>query len=166
MNNNILEPTTTLLQAAPDEMQYWTWFFVTVGCGFNRGCRRIGIKSYIICGYFPGKSCLNSSSDDDNIDDPYEYNDINLIECLETDISEVDDSYNINEKQEEEEEEKIVDFLLNHDKKNDVGAVKTSFSISIYQLSVTLCGILLCFHSAIASVFLQLYLFHKRKQKF
>lgn len=88
MNDNILEPVTTLLPPAPEELLNMIFCNCTKGCSTNCGCRKIGVSCSIICGHCRGQSCFNSSSSnglDENIDDidnPNKYEGINLLDCL------------------------------------------------------------------------------------
>jgi len=82
----------------------------TKGCNTNCGNRKIGVSCSIICEHCRGQSCLNSSSTNgldeniEDIDDPYECEVINPLECMaaENDAGEHQNN----------EEEEIQDVLM------------------------------------------------------
>ncbi|VVC37834.1 Hypothetical protein CINCED_3A016765 [Cinara cedri] len=54
MDDNILEPVTTLLPPAPKDLLNMIFYNCTKGYGTNCGCRKIGVNCSIICGHCRG----------------------------------------------------------------------------------------------------------------
>ena len=94
LNNNILEPVTTLLPPAPDSILNTIFCNCTKGCGANCGCRKIGLSCSIVCGNCHGQSCLNAMPEASaaNTFDNYstEYDEIDPTDLLLTNTSEDD----------------------------------------------------------------------------
>lgn len=107
LNNDFLEPVTTLLPPAPDNILEAIFCNCTKGCGANCGCRKIGLSCSIICGNCHGQSCLNATPEASTVDssDNYtEYDEINPIDLLIANISE-DDKYGEDEELQEHDDE-------------------------------------------------------------
>lgn len=61
LQNKILEPITTLLPPAPDELLNTIFCNCKKGCGAKCGCRKVGLQCSPVCGQCQGQACLNAS---------------------------------------------------------------------------------------------------------
>jgi hypothetical protein len=73
LQNDILEPTTTLLPPAPEELLYRIFCNCKKGCGSSCGCRKLGLQCSSVCGECNGQACLNASSYPDDLKEESEY---------------------------------------------------------------------------------------------
>jgi hypothetical protein len=62
LQNDILEPTTTLLPPAPEELLYRIFCNCKKGCGSSCRCRKLGLQCSSVCGQCNEQACLNASS--------------------------------------------------------------------------------------------------------
>ncbi|XP_072387211.1 uncharacterized protein [Diabrotica undecimpunctata] len=106
MQNEFLEPITTLLPPAPEELLNTIFCNCKKSCGSNCGCRKSGLQCTLICGQCNGQSCLNASSTSDDFNEESEYAP-DILEYFYSDtlINENDDDESDIEQSEEEEEE-------------------------------------------------------------
>lgn len=58
-----MEPIPSLLPPAPDTLLNSIFCNCSKSCGFNCGCRKIGLKCSAVCGHCHGQSCLNAAPD-------------------------------------------------------------------------------------------------------
>lgn len=111
LNNNVLDPVTTLLPPAPDILLNSIFCNCTKGCGASCGCRKVGLACSIVCGNCHGQSCFNIDKTDssDNFEDT-EDNEINPIDLLasamEEDVEDEEQQYEEQEIFDPNEEEK------------------------------------------------------------
>jgi hypothetical protein len=73
LQNDILEPTTTLLPPAPEELLYRISCNCKKGCGSSCGCRKLGLPCSLVCGQCNGQACLIASSYLDDLKEESEY---------------------------------------------------------------------------------------------
>jgi hypothetical protein len=73
LQNDILEPTTTLLPPAPEELLYRIFCNCKKGCGSSCGCRKLGLQCFSVCGQCNGQACLNALSYPDDFREESEY---------------------------------------------------------------------------------------------
>lgn len=116
MNNNFLEPITTMLPPAPDSLLNMIFCNCTKGCGPNCGCRKVGLPCSVVCGHCQCQSCLNAThnadsgdtSDDIDIEEA-EYNKMNHTDYLTPDMSGESDTESDIEGDIEEEEQPAIE---------------------------------------------------------
>lgn len=87
LKNDILQPKTTLLPPAPDELLNTIFCNCKKGCGAQCGCRKVGLPCSKVCGQCHGQACLNPSTELQNIED---FSDLEPEEVLPTDIEPTD----------------------------------------------------------------------------
>lgn len=93
LQNEILEPTTTLLPPAPDELLNTIFCNCKNGCGSRCGCRKSGLQCSSACGQCNGQACLNASSYPNDLDEESEYVP-EIVEALETNVTDNEDDDN------------------------------------------------------------------------
>lgn len=107
LQNEFLEPMTTILPPAPEELLNTLFCNCKNGCGPRCGCRKSGLQCTLACGQCNGQACLNavslqSDSEEDSAFDP------EILEGLETTIQDNeddDDETEIPERPEDDDEE-------------------------------------------------------------
>lgn len=89
MRNEFLEPVTTILPPAPEELLNGIFCNCKNGCGSRCGCRKSGLQCSLACGQCNGQACLNASpyQSDENEDETF---DPEIMANLETNIDEDD----------------------------------------------------------------------------
>ena len=88
--NNKLEPITTLLPPAPDELINTIFCNCRKGCSANCGCRKVGLQCSIVCSNCRGISCLNPSEkiiESNDFDEQYECDGIDILTSNEAEIN-------------------------------------------------------------------------------
>ncbi|GBP58028.1 hypothetical protein EVAR_39744_1 [Eumeta japonica] len=91
LKNNILQPITTLLPPALDDLLNTIFCNCTKGCGGKCGCKKIGLRCSKVCGHCRGQSCLNAESTNDENDKDVDLNtEINPLDVLSATINEVE----------------------------------------------------------------------------
>jgi hypothetical protein len=73
LQNDIVEPTTTLLPPALEELLYRISCNCKKGCGSSSGCRKLGLQGSSVCGQCNGQACLIASSYLDDLKEESEY---------------------------------------------------------------------------------------------
>lgn len=107
LENEILEPITTLLPPAPAELLNTIFCNCKNGCGSRCGCRKSGLLCSLACGQCNGQACLNAPLYPSNPDEESTY-DPEILEGLEmnmTDNEDDDNELNILDRQQEEDDE-------------------------------------------------------------
>ncbi|KAJ8889027.1 hypothetical protein PR048_008521 [Dryococelus australis] len=84
--NKTLEPTTTLLPLAPEELLSSIFCNCKKGCGASCTCRKVGLQRSSVCGQCNGQTCLNASSYPNDLDEESEYVS-EVLEALEPNIN-------------------------------------------------------------------------------
>lgn len=74
LKNNILQPITTLLPPASDDLLNTIFCNCTKGCGGKCGCKKIGLRCSKACGHCRGQSCLNAESTSEEINEDVDLN--------------------------------------------------------------------------------------------
>ena len=107
LQNEFLEPLTTILPPAPDELLNTIFCNCKNGCGSRCGCRKSGLQCTLACGQCNGQACLNAISLQSNPEEESAF-DPEILEGLETMIEEDENDDNeteIFERPEDEDEE-------------------------------------------------------------
>lgn len=90
LQNETLEPITTLLPPAPEELLNTIFCNCKKGCGSSCGCRKVGLQCSLVCGQCNGQACLNASSYPIDVDEESEYAP-EVLEALEPTITDNED---------------------------------------------------------------------------
>lgn len=105
----MLQPITTLIPPAPEELLNSIFCNCTKGCGSNCGCRKVGLQCSVVCGSCRGQSCLNTTPDDTIVESEFNEDEPDLIYLFSDEITvnedEDDAEAEIEEIDDEEEEE-------------------------------------------------------------
>ncbi|GFY41262.1 uncharacterized protein TNIN_343811 [Trichonephila inaurata madagascariensis] len=91
LRNEFLEPITTVLSPAPDELLNTIFCNCKNGCGSRCGCRKLGLQSSLGCGQCNGQACFNDSRYESDLDEDCTF-DPKILQDLETNI--LDDENN------------------------------------------------------------------------
>lgn len=82
-----ITPVTTLKDPAPKALLVFLSCKCKTNCGRACGCRKAGIKSFMICGVRNGQTCENVTLDESDEDDL----DLSFDICLSTEEGEFDE---------------------------------------------------------------------------
>lgn len=109
LQNKVLNPITTILPPAPEELLNTIFCNCKNGCGSRCGCRKAGLKCTSACGQCSGQACLNASSDHHDPDEE-DYDPVILEALAELPTNADDEDYdndmeNIERPDEEDEED-------------------------------------------------------------
>lgn len=114
LQNDTLEPVTTLLAPAPDELLITIFCNCKNVCGSRCGCRKSGMQCSTACGQCNGQSCLNASLDPSDVNEDSEY-DPEIFEDMNVGVADTDgfgdgeneehDTKVISQSEEEDEDE-------------------------------------------------------------
>lgn len=110
LQDEFLQPITTLLPPAPDELLSTIFCNCKNGCGSRCGCRKSGLQCTLACGQCNGQACLNAVVLQDDSEEETAF-DPEILEGLETiiqvnkDDEDEIESFNFPADDDEEEEE-------------------------------------------------------------
>nr|CAI5846722.1 unnamed protein product [Callosobruchus analis] len=93
MRNGLLEPVTTIIPLAPDELLNNIFRNCKSGCGSRCGRRKAGLQCSLACGECNGQACLNAVAYDTDVSEDRTFDPVTMEE-LETHVIEYDNEDN------------------------------------------------------------------------
>ncbi|GBP05331.1 hypothetical protein EVAR_61630_1 [Eumeta japonica] len=105
MHHGFLEPTTTILTPAPNDLLNTIFCNCKNGCGSRCGCRKSGLLCSLACGQCNGQACLNASLYQSDINEDGTF-DPEILEDLERNVEdENDEEFEIPQRPGDDDEE-------------------------------------------------------------
>lgn len=106
MRNGFLEPTTTILPPAPENLLNTIFCNCKNGRGSRCGCRKSGLPCSLACGQCNGQACLNASPYQSDVNEDGTF-DPEILEDLETNVveDENEEEFEIPQRPDDDDEE-------------------------------------------------------------